>query len=333
MLAYGQETELWRATFAVLSFYAWLGDESATVQTVVFTDRPNFFVPYLEGLPVRYSLLTSAQLEEMRGPERYVHRVKLQVVTQVFRSHPTDNVLFCDADTFFIAPAAPLLRGLRPDVSFMHKREFTFADAVRIYAKFALGNQDEPLHKFLALIKSRTFRVGAQAQQFRASQFMWNSGVLGLHRQVAGLLPEIIALNDALYRGSGWITSEQIAFSLALPVETRLLPSTQYVMHYWGQPQKLLMDGMLSALNSAHFRALGLAERLAETRALTGRWRREVRLHLARQCALYSLANGDVKAGVKYAALVLLAAPFDTAFARNIFVALRQGITYSERPT
>jgi len=90
---------------------------------------------------------------------------------------------------------------------------------------------------------------------------------------------------------------------------------------------------MLSALNSAHFRALGLAERLAETRALTGRWRREVRLHLARQCALYSLANGDVKAGVKYAALVLLAAPFDTAFARNIFVALRQGITYSERPT
>ncbi len=325
ILAYGKETELWRATFAVLSFYAWLDGDRADAQTVVFTDRPEFFAPFFEELPVSYSLLTPARLAEMRGPDQYIHRVKLAVVAQAFEDYPGENVLFCDSDTFFVSDAAPLLRRLRADVSFLHLREFTFADAVGIYAGFTPANQDEYPRRFISLIESRTFRVGSEEQQFHKTQFMWNSGVLGLHHEVAGLMPEICALNDAFYQGTAWLTSEQIAFSLALPVKTQLLPSDQYVFHYWGRQQKQLMDELLHHLSSSQFRALALPKRLATAKDLTASWRRKVQGHLAREGALYSLANGQVKAGVKCAVKALIAEPFDVAFAKDLVTAFRKG--------
>ncbi len=326
ILAYGRETELWRATFAVLSFYAWYEGDRTDVHTVVFTDKPDFFVPYFKGLPVDYSLLTPEGLEQMRGPQQYIHRVKPMIVAQVLRDYPGDNLLFCDSDTFFIAKADPLLNSIKPSVSVMHMREFTFAEAVNTYAEFTPANQDRFPRKLIELIESRTFLVDSVEQKFHKKQYIWNSGVLGLSKEVGKLMPDICALNDAFFKGSEWFTSEQIAFSMALPFKTTIVPSDQYIFHYWGQHQKVLMDGLLTKLDSAGFRALPLAERLEQVKPLTMKWWQEVKADLAREGALYAFANGKLKAGVKCAAKALLASPLDATFAKNLLTTFRERI-------
>ena len=315
ILAYGRETEHRRATFAVLSFWAWYAGHRNSVRTVVFTDDPAQFAVPLAGLPVEYVVLSPEQLVAMRGPQNFVHRVKVAIIDQVFRAHPGCCVLFCDSDTFFVAEADQLLHRLRPGTSLMHLREYRLADAVGIHAVF---NQAKYPRRLLALLDEQVFLVGATKQRFRQTQFSWNSGVLGLAPDIAALMPDVFALNDAFYSSSNWIMSEQIAFSLALQTKTRIVPSEQYVFHYWGQRQKGLMDDLLHALLASPLGSQQLAERLAQVRALTIKWWRIVELDKDREGALYAFTNGQIVAGVKCALKALLASPFNAAFAKDL---------------
>ena len=328
ILAYGRETEHRRATFAILSFWAWYEARDNEARTVVFTDKPELFAEPLAGLPIDYVLLTPEHLEDLRGPQNYVHRVKLAIIDQVFREHPGANVLFTDSDTFFVAEADQLLASLRPGTSLMHQREYRLADAVGIYAAF---NQAKYPRKLLEFIEDRTFPVGATRQRFGPSQFSWNSGVLGLAPEVASFMPDIMALNDALYAGCGWVTCEQIAFSLALQTQTHLEPSDQYVFHYWGQRQKQLMDGLLVSLLDQPFGALALRDRLARVRSLSMKWWRTVELDKDREGALYAFAHGEVVAGVKCTLKALIAAPFNLSFARDLLGVLARKPRSSQR--
>lgn len=323
ILAYGRETEHWRATFAVLSFWAWYGGNREDVKTVIFTDKPEFFAPYLTGLPVEYSVLTTPELEKMYGPQRYIHRAKLVILEQTLQAHPEDNVLFCDSDTFFITAAEPMIQRLQAGTTIMHLCEFTVADAVGVYASFSPA-QDEYPRKLIQLIESRDFWVGAKSFRFSKDQFIWNSGVLGLTKEVGGLMPDICALNDDLYAGSGWITSEQIAFSFALQETTTIIPSDQYVFHYWGKQQKVLMDSLLPELGTTPFKKLALEERLEEVRQLTDKWQRAVELDKVREGALYAFSHGELFNGLKRTAKAILVSRFDAAFTKELLVTARK---------
>lgn len=323
ILAYGRETEHKRAIFAVLSFWAWYSGDKSTVQTVVFTDRPELFTASLAGLPIEYVVLMPEYLDAMRGPQQYVHRIKVAIVAQTFKNHPNDNLLFCDSDTFFVAESEQLLHRLQAGTSIMHLREYRLVDAVPIYAVF---KQAKFPRKFIDLIENRTFRIGPNEQQFHSTQFSWNSGVLGLTEAIGGIMPDIMALNDALYVGSGWIMSEQVAFSLALQAVTRVVPAEQYVFHYWGQRQKVLMDVLLKKLIYISFNNLTLLERLTQVRQLTIKWWRTVELDKNREGALYAFSNGEVIAGIKCTVKALIASPFNAAFTKNLFGILRKKV-------
>ena len=329
ILAYGRETEYKRAIFAILSFWTWYDGDKSEAGTVVFTDRPELFTKALAGLPVEYVLLTPEQLIMMRGPQYYVHRIKLAVVDQTFRSYPGDKVLFCDSDTFFVAESQQLVHRLQAGVSIMHLREYRLIDAVTIYAIF---NQAKFPRKLIDLIKSRTFRIGSTEQQFENTQFLWNSGVLGLTAGIAAIMPDTIALNDVLYAGSGWVTSEQVAFSLALQAETQIVSAEQYVFHYWGPRQKLLMDDLLVKLVSDNFNDLTLYELLSHVRPLTIKWWRILELDKAREGALYAFSNGEIIAGIKCAIKALIASPFNAAFVKDLFGILRKKVNGQNPP-
>lgn len=321
ILAYGRETEYQRAIFAVLSFWAWYDGSKTDVHTLVFTDQPSAFAPYFEGLPVDYELLTPERLLDWRGPNQYVHRVKLACLAHTLQLHPNDDLLFCDSDTFFVAESDQLLQRLRPGTSLMHQREYRLEDAVGIYAAF---HQARYPRKLLSLIDERTFRVGSQKVRFRKAQYSWNSGVLGLGAALAPAMPDILALNDEIYAHTGWFTSEQIAFSLALPVLSRVIPAEQFVLHYWGQRQKQLMDSLLREQLKAPFGRLPLPERLAQVRPLTLKWLRKVEINKDREGALYALGQGDLVAGLKCAIKALIAAPFSASFLRDLWQILTQ---------
>lgn len=306
ILAYGKETEHQRAIFAVLSFWAWYEGDRSAVQTVIFTDRPELFTPHLVGLPVEYRLLTPESLTQMRGAQNYVHRIKLGIITQIAEEYPTDALFFCDSDTFFVVPAAPLLGLLRPGFSVMHVREQSYTEAVATWASFTPA-QDEYPRKFVDLIESREFELlPGTSHRFYPTQSMWNSGVLGLHPEVLPLVPHIVTLNDAFYKESEWVVSEQVAFSLALQVYTEIVPSIQYVFHYWSKRQKAVVDELLADLPALLPPTQPLDKRLAQVRALTASWRQAVNKDEAQQAAKLAFSRGEVLNGVKFTAKALL---------------------------
>ncbi len=321
VLSYGRESEYRRAIFAVLSFWARYKGPTAEVQTVIFTDQPAFFEPYLAGLPVRYELLTKAGLAAMQQPNQYVHRVKAVILGQLFEASPTDALLFFDSDTFFMASPDALVQQLAAGTTFMHKREYTLAEAVSVYAAF---NQAKFPKKLLELLASRTFWVGGAEQQYGPDNYSWNSGVLGLPPHIGSLLPDTLQLLDDLYANTSWFTSEQIAFSLALPTRAQVLPSDQYVFHYWGQRQKVLMDELLQALINEAFSNMNLGQRLERTRQQVPRWQRYIELDRLREGALYAFNQGQTAAGLKYALKAWVAAPLNGAFAKDVWQVLRR---------
>lgn len=325
LLAYGRETEYRRALLATLSGWAWRPRQG--LAATIYTDQPTFFEPYLAGLAVEYKLLTPDYLTQARGPQQYVHRIKAQVLVEAFAEYPGEELLFVDSDTFFIISPDSLLQNLASGLPFMHQREYTLAEAVAIYAEF---NQAKYPRKLLELLASRTFRLGEAQVQFHAAQWSWNSGVLGLPRTLAPLLPDVLALLDELYAATGWFTCEQLAFSLALQASEQVMASAPlqaseaYVYHYWGKPQKRLMDKLLAGFFIPSFAALPLPERLHQVRQWVPQGQRQLELDQAREGALYALRRGRFVAGLKCAAKALLINPLDREFARALLLVLRR---------
>lgn len=223
-------------------------------------------------------------------------------------------MLYVDTDTFFVADPAPLLCQLARGTALMHQPEYTFEQAVAQYAAF--GQVHYP-QRFLQLLATRTFEIDGQQWQFQGSQRGWNSGVLGLPPAVARLLPAVYALTDAFYAGSGWFTSEQLAFSLALPTRFPLERSDSHLFHYWGQGQKKLLDHKLTDLLAPPFSQLSLPARLARVLPLTSRWRRQAEVDRLQEGALYALGRGRLLPGAKYAVKALLKAPSTGSFSSS----------------
>jgi hypothetical protein len=203
----------------------------------------------------------------------------------------------------------------------MHQREYRLSEAVGIYAEF---NQAKYPKKLLELLSHRSFALGGAQVQFHPAQSCWNSGVLGLPRTLAPLLPDMLHLIDELYAGTGWFISEQLGFSLALQARGQVQGCDRYVYHYWGQPQKQVMDKLLASRLTPAFAAQPLATRLRGVRQLVPQYRRQLELDKAREGALYALRRGRVAAGVKYAAKALLTNPLDTQFVREVLRALHR---------
>ncbi|GGG50909.1 hypothetical protein [Hymenobacter glacieicola] len=317
VLSYGRQNEYQRAVFAVLSFWAWYRGDRASVQTIIYTDNPAYFQPYLAGLPVHYELLTPEQLTYMKGPARYVHRVKVRLLELIFARFPARDILYIDTDTFFVADPAALLARLGPGTSLMHQPEYLLQDAVGVFAEF--GQQHYP-EQLLELLAREAFRVAGQPTRFYSRQMAWNSGVLGLSCQHADLLPDVLALTDTFFARTRWFVSEQLAFSLVLQNQTQLLGCQAYLLHYWGRQQKGLMDAQLALLLRAGFQQAPLPERLRQVRQLTGPWQRRVEADRLREGALYAFANRQPTAGLKYTLKSLIKAPFSRYFLHRLLV-------------
>jgi hypothetical protein len=317
LLAYGRPTEYHRAIFAALSFWAWPPNRAqALMQAVVFTDQPALFVPYLAGLPVRYEQLTPASLAAMQQPHGYLHRVKAAILAQLAAAHPHDALLFVDSDTFFTAAPDALLQRLASGTAFLHQREYTLAEAVGVYAAFGQAHFPERL---LALLAHRTFWVGGAEVRFQPTHYAWNSGVLGLPAATTPLLPDVLHLLDELYAGTAWFTCEQLAFSLALQTQTTLHACAEHVFHYWGQRQKALMDERLPGLLTEAFGRLPLPQRLRQVQQLIPLWRRAIELDRLHEGTLYALDQGQVLAGLKYAAKAWLTAPLSLTLPKHLW--------------
>ncbi|RZK35549.1 MAG: hypothetical protein EOO61_11740 [Hymenobacter sp.] len=278
LLSYGNTKEYRRAVLAVLSFFSYqmIEEIALAVQIIIYTDTTEYFLQHLQGLPVKYVVFTREQFAEMMKPTGYRHRIKLVVVGEALSKHPKDNLLFFDSDTFFLQHPGPLLARIRPGVSIMHQVEFAFNDV----ADMVLPNR-KTVRNFLTALEEHAFVTARGEEHFVGSQQCWNSGVLGLSPSVISYLPDVFQLTDYLYTNSHWHISEQIAFSLVLQTRDTLLPSDEYVYHYWEGSKKVVADALLEQALDQGFTSLPFAEKMATVKRLTAQLPTAITAYLA----------------------------------------------------
>jgi len=326
ILTYGAPHEHQRAIFSILSFWAWYKGDPSAVQTLVFTDRPDAFRPYLTGLPVEYRQLTTEMLEEMYGGQRFLHRAKIAVIEEIFKAYPTAKLLFCDSDTFFIANPEKLFRQLKSGVSIMHLREYRYGNAI---PKGVSPEYKKQIQTGVDLITSKSFVIGNDRYRFNKTHYMYNSGVLGLSPEIAELLPDIYSITDTIHGNHKWLLGEQVAFSLVLSTKTRLRCSGRYVFHYWNQALKIRMDSLLNKLFNNGFDQLDLLDQLLRTKQLTTQWPGTVVVGMVWQKVLDDISEGKMIDAVKNSLRVtrdIFISPYKAAFAKKL---LR---TFKHRP-
>lgn len=321
VLSYGDIVEYQRVILAVLSYQGWLATAGETGRTVVFTDNPAYLKPYFAGLTVDYRLLTPPEIREMKGPVNFVHRLKVAVLAEAFSRYPDDSLLYVDSDTFAFKNPKPLLARISPTVSAMHQPEYT----LEAHRHQGMGS------RLLHLLESESFTTSRGEERFRASQTSWNAGVLGLAPTVAASMADVFLLTDRFFSTSGWHVSEQLAFSLVLQTRTQVIPSDDFIYHYWQATHRAAVDALLPGILTPDFMALPLPEKAESILRLTQQLLSQIAEYLAahpeielRVQALDSLHLKNFAAGYRLAGRYLLKKPMDTQFIRDIIYHTRQ---------
>ncbi|KQS32310.1 hypothetical protein [Pedobacter sp. Leaf194] len=317
LLAYGRETEYYRAIFCVLSFIAWV-DDPKRVRIIIYTDKPASFEPYLKGLEITYYLLTPELLEDMLAGTGFLHRRKVAVIDLTFKNFPESDLLFVDSDTFFIANPKAILNGFAPGKSFMHKREYDFKTGLELFSSFKQGDYTEAFIKF---ITSRSFKIGGIVENFTETDYSWNSGVLGLNKGFCKLMPDVFILTDRFYSNSKWFVSEQLAFSLILQKRTEIRATDEFILHYWGNRQKILVDNLIrNFLLDTRIETIQEESRIKSTIAT---FKKKVSIDVVMEQIEIALKANDKAYVAKKIALLILKNPFSRYAYIQILEALR----------
>lgn len=309
LLSYGNETEYNRTIFCVLSFWAHYSGNTEKIRIVVYTDNQGYFEPFFNRINVSYVTLTPEMLVDMLGGSTYIHRRKVSVIDLTLKQYPAEDLIFVDSDTFFTKDPLPWLENLKRGISYMHLREYTFQDGLTLFSSF---NQSKEPKAFIEFLESKPVKIGGEERSFSRNDFCWNSGVLGLTPDLSVYINDVFVMTDDFFKNSSWFISEQLAFSLLLQDRTRVLPSDEYVYHYWGKRQKKLVDVVLGKIIDT----LPLKTKTDIT-GLTDRLQSKISDDVVKEQAVLALFTNNWKYAAKRILVALLKNPANISLFRE----------------
>jgi hypothetical protein len=248
-LSYGKGPHEQEVIFSLLSAWYWAMPGRDDVRFAVYTDHPETFA----GLPVEIEKVSPKTWGEWSGPAGFNHRRKIMALRHAIGRWDAKTVLL-DGDTWWRNRPAVLFDRIGPGRSTMHLRE----------GRVETLRHHSPTAQALAtLFATHSFTdFHGHTKVFESSEWMWNSGVIGLDPADAGLLDEVLYWNDALCSVARLHVLEQFALGYVLGQRTRLEEAGDCVWHYWPcymiQPFRKRLPGIMAATC-----ALPLAERAA----------------------------------------------------------------------
>ncbi len=215
----------------------------------VYTDLPDDYA----GIADDVVRLGPEEVATWAGPLRHLHRGKILVLKDILERFGETAVLL-DTDTFFKEPPERLFERIGPGSAVMERVEPVFHGPTREMLEEAL-RRDPTLGE---IVRPDT-------------AVMWNAGVIGLDPAEAGLLGEVLALNDQLYGISrDWYT-EQVAFGLVLGRRLELRAADDVVYHYCHPVLKRSFERRFQRF-AEHWGSGTAAERAAVCMTYRPRW-------------------------------------------------------------
>ncbi len=92
--------------------------------------------------------------------------------------------------------------------------------------------------KTLKLVKKHTFKLQEKEFKIDDDAEMWNSGVIGISFSNLLLMDDVLQLTDQISEKSSFFLAEQFAFSYIFLTNTSIIPSDEFIYHYWYQHLK-----------------------------------------------------------------------------------------------
>jgi len=228
--AYGDSRILYQARFSILTLQHLLESDNADCRIIVYTDNPSLFDRY--NVTIRQ--LSGDTIRQWKGKHDFVHRLKIKMIEDCLDL--TGNIFYLDTDTYFRAPPGKLFDSLSKVTSVMFRDEGI------------ISNQNHPLlYKFLRKNSSSLCIPEVNAIS------MWNAGVIGLHRDNAGLVERVLALNDEIYQSFGRHTVEQFSFSYILQRETSIKSAEAFITHYVGPTRPSVEDKIIALIEDQQY--------------------------------------------------------------------------------
>lgn len=222
VLAYGPARYRDQARLLLLTLQAAAQEPLPEVR--VYTDAPEDFRA-LPGLTLER--VTPERLEAWVGQAGFRHLAKVRLLEEVF-AHGYTKVLFLDTDLLVHSDVAELLACITPTQVVFERCEGRLNERRDLLAK-------KLYHGF------RTQPVNWRGQQeFLPTDIpVYNSGVLGLHRAHAALLPEVATFTEAVYRKFRKHNLGQLGYSYTLQRNgIRFTTAESAVTHYWSAGEK-----------------------------------------------------------------------------------------------
>lgn len=323
--SFGKETEYRRAILTVLSFFAHtsLGLENCNV--LLFTDKPDFFKPYLTGLPIEYVLLTPEKIRYMRGEINFLHRMKIALIEEAF-AKTEGSILYADSDTFFIADPSSLINQASEDVSFMHLWEYQFESMRQL--PLPAG---KTFRAFLQLLENKSFELADhRVLKITPKHSSWNAGVMIFHHSHKRFIPDVYALTDQFYPSTQNHASEQYAFSIVLQENTELKPCDKVIYHYWHRIKKEIIDSYLLNLMTPAWERQPLEKKIEDVKTFTRSLPHIFDEHVLtlKDNSIQALNEGQFSKGYKWALKAVKKGAYaDKKFIKDVLYHLKRQVT------
>lgn len=221
--AYGNIGNVNECRFSLLKYFACYNNiPPADTAIIIYTDQPHFFVPYADFFNgIRIRQIDNKQIKEWRGPNDFVHRVKIKIMQDCFTTFQ-GPVLYCDTDTYILHPIAPLFTDIRSGAFYMHCLEGLLGDG-----------KTKWFNNWNAFLSANPIHYNGKTLIYSKDLGMWNAGVIGMDSKHAGLLEDVLQLTDAIYEKFPRHIAEQVAFDYCFQLTGVIKPAEPMVVHYW----------------------------------------------------------------------------------------------------
>jgi hypothetical protein len=206
----------------------------------LYTDE-NSWIPLSIINKIKVYKLTSDKINELKGEQNFIHRVKIALIEDLCNK-VTGNIIYVDTDCIVTSKFTELYKEIENGMFLMHQEEFSFEKSGNI------NNESiEQLRKKLTDKYNISNSVNAKHELFKLNYSMWNAGVIGVSTdKIKPLFPVIYDLTSYIFSISKLHTSEQLAFSIILQREGKLIEAKDFVYHYWDADEKESVNEYLS---------------------------------------------------------------------------------------
>ena len=199
----------------IYSIYSYWNANPADVNIILYTDNQRFFEPYLNPLIVSYEVIDEKMLATYKGPQDFIHRVKICILLDALEKYK-GSFFFFDSDTYFTRSIESDFAKVEEGVLYMHMYEKNL-DRSLVYGP----------------LLNRTVTINGQEKRLDKTVEVWNAGALGLTNSAHSLVQQALRMTDDLLQVYNKHIIEQLAFSYVFQKNSKLNAISDSVFHYW----------------------------------------------------------------------------------------------------